>query len=122
MATLNNIAHSLENKSILITGCTGFLAKSNESCLSLSLSHSSIFVCVLVYDWWCSIELLVNIAVFVEKILRVQPQVKRLYLLVRASDAKSAKHRVDSQVIYILYQKETRCGRSKILLKQERIW
>ncbi|XP_031504990.1 fatty acyl-CoA reductase 3-like [Nymphaea colorata] len=64
MATLNSIAQSLKNKSILITGCTGFLAK-----------------------------------IFVEKILRVQPQVTRLYLLVRASDAKSAKHRLDKQVI-----------------------
>ncbi|XP_031490828.1 fatty acyl-CoA reductase 3-like [Nymphaea colorata] len=64
MATLNSIAQSLENKSILITGSTGFLAK-----------------------------------IFVEKILRVQPQVKRLYLLVRASDAKSAKRRIDTQVI-----------------------
>ncbi|XP_031504904.1 putative fatty acyl-CoA reductase 7 [Nymphaea colorata] len=64
MPTLSSIAQSLENKSIFITGSTGFLAK-----------------------------------IFVEKILRVQPQVKRLYLLVRASDAKSAKHRLDAQVI-----------------------
>ncbi|GJN31937.1 hypothetical protein PR202_gb20399 [Eleusine coracana subsp. coracana] len=50
-------------KSILITGSTGFLGK-----------------------------------LLVEKILRVQPDVKKLYLLVRAPDAASAKKRVLSEV------------------------
>ncbi|KAF3774517.1 Fatty acyl-CoA reductase 3 [Nymphaea thermarum] len=79
-------AMSLKNKGILITGCTGFLAKSNRNnlfFLSLSLKYSYAL----------------EVYVFVEKILRVQPQVKRLYLLLRASDAKSAKHRLDTQVI-----------------------
>ncbi|CAN6438789.1 unnamed protein product [Victoria cruziana] len=37
--------------------------------------------------------------ILVEKILRVQPQVKRLYLLIRASDAASAERRLHTQVI-----------------------
>ena len=36
--------------------------------------------------------------VFVEKILRVQPKVKRLYLLVRASDNESATQRFREEV------------------------
>nr|POE55219.1 putative fatty acyl-coa reductase 4 [Quercus suber] len=38
-------------------------------------------------------------AVFVEKILRVQPKVKRLYLLVRATDNESATQRFRKEVI-----------------------
>ncbi|KAI7982715.1 hypothetical protein LOK49_LG15G01856 [Camellia lanceoleosa] len=37
--------------------------------------------------------------VFVEKILRVQPNVKKLYLLLRASDAHSASQRLHNEVI-----------------------
>ncbi|KAF2321637.1 hypothetical protein GH714_000787 [Hevea brasiliensis] len=37
--------------------------------------------------------------VFVEKILRVQPNVKKLYLLLRAADATSASHRFQNEVI-----------------------
>ena len=33
-----------------------------------------------------------------EKILRVEPQVKKIYLLVRAQDSESAKQRVQSEV------------------------
>ncbi|KAJ0986855.1 hypothetical protein J5N97_005211 [Dioscorea zingiberensis] len=55
---------SLDNKSILVTGATGFLAK-----------------------------------LFVEKVLRTQPNVKKLYLLVRANDSISAKHRVEKEVV-----------------------
>jgi hypothetical protein len=39
-------------------------------------------------------------AVLVEKILRVQPDVKRIYLPVRAPDAASAKKRVDTEVTH----------------------
>ncbi|XP_062193236.1 fatty acyl-CoA reductase 1-like [Phragmites australis] len=53
-----------KNKSILITGSTGFLGK-----------------------------------ILVEKILRVQPDVKKIYLPVRAADAASAKQRVETEVI-----------------------
>ncbi|URE25038.1 fatty acyl-CoA reductase [Musa troglodytarum] len=49
------IVEFFKNKSILVTGSTGFLAK-----------------------------------IFVEKVLRVQPEVKKLFLLVRAGDATSA--------------------------------
>ena len=38
-------------------------------------------------------------AVLVEKIVRVQPDVSRIYLLVRATDAASAKQRVQQEVI-----------------------
>ncbi|KAL8193626.1 hypothetical protein R6Q57_026761 [Mikania cordata] len=37
--------------------------------------------------------------IFVEKILRVQPNVKRLYLLVRAADAKSALQRFNNEAV-----------------------
>ncbi|XP_065865472.1 alcohol-forming fatty acyl-CoA reductase-like [Euphorbia lathyris] len=59
-----SIIEFFENKSILITGATGYLAK-----------------------------------IFVEKILRVQPNVKKFYLLLRASDAKSARERLQEEII-----------------------
>ncbi|KAI3706478.1 hypothetical protein L6452_24256 [Arctium lappa] len=59
---MESIIESLENKTILITGATGFLAK-----------------------------------VFVEKILRVQPNIKKLFLLIRASDPNTALHRLHSE-------------------------
>ncbi|XP_076884070.1 putative fatty acyl-CoA reductase 4 isoform X2 [Bidens hawaiensis] len=37
--------------------------------------------------------------IFVEKILRVQPNIKKLYLLIRGSDSNSAMHRLHSEVI-----------------------
>ncbi|KAI3793825.1 hypothetical protein L1987_36448 [Smallanthus sonchifolius] len=37
--------------------------------------------------------------IFVEKILRVQPNVKKLYLLVRATDAKSALQRFNAEAV-----------------------
>ncbi|XP_076887203.1 fatty acyl-CoA reductase 3-like [Bidens hawaiensis] len=43
------------------------------------------------YLWMC--------VVFVEKILRVQPNVKRLYLLVRAPDAESALQRFNKETV-----------------------
>ncbi|KAH7541749.1 fatty acyl-CoA reductase 3 [Ziziphus jujuba] len=61
---LESILKFVENKTILVTGATGFLAK-----------------------------------IFVEKILRVQPNVKKLYLLLRASDTKSATQRLHNEVI-----------------------
>ncbi|KAI3450697.1 hypothetical protein Pfo_007362 [Paulownia fortunei] len=61
---LGSILQFLENRSILVTGATGFLAK-----------------------------------IFIEKILRVQPQVKKLYLLLRAPDTKSAMLRFKTEVI-----------------------
>ncbi|CAL9130176.1 unnamed protein product [Musa textilis] len=58
------IAEFFKNKSILVTGSTGFLAK-----------------------------------IFVEKVLRVQPEVKKLFLLVRAGDAASANRRVQTEIL-----------------------
>ncbi|KAI3895439.1 hypothetical protein MKX03_016205 [Papaver bracteatum] len=59
-----SIVESLENKTILITGSTGFLAK-----------------------------------LFVEKLLRVQPNVRHLFLLLRAPDPSSAAQRLHTEVI-----------------------
>ncbi|KAM0892881.1 hypothetical protein ACQ4PT_025489 [Festuca glaucescens] len=58
------VAGCFRDKTILVTGSTGFLGK-----------------------------------LLVEKILRVQPDVKKLYLLVRAPDAASAEQRILSQVL-----------------------
>ncbi|KAJ4958802.1 hypothetical protein NE237_025913 [Protea cynaroides] len=61
---LTGIVQSLEQKTILVTGAAGFLAK-----------------------------------IFIERVLRVQPNVKRLYLLIRAPDAESAVQRLHKEVI-----------------------
>ncbi|KAI3968131.1 hypothetical protein MKW92_000314 [Papaver armeniacum] len=58
-----SIVESLENKTIFITGSTGFLAK-----------------------------------IFVEKLLRVQPKLKHLFLLLRAPDPESAVQRFHTEV------------------------
>ncbi|XP_026397225.1 probable fatty acyl-CoA reductase 5 isoform X2 [Papaver somniferum] len=58
-----SIVQSLENKIILVTGATGYLAK-----------------------------------LFVEKLLRVQPNVKHLFLLLRAADASSPTQRLNNDV------------------------
>ncbi|RYR43051.1 hypothetical protein Ahy_A08g039485 [Arachis hypogaea] len=60
---LGSITQFLEDKTILITGATGFLAK-----------------------------------LVVEKILRVQPNVAKLYLLVRAKDFESATQRLHNEI------------------------
>ncbi|XP_057806125.1 fatty acyl-CoA reductase 3-like [Salvia miltiorrhiza] len=60
----HSILHFLENKSILLTGASGFLAK-----------------------------------VFIEKVMRVQPNVKKLHLLLRAADSTSALHRFNTEVM-----------------------
>ncbi|KAG8371184.1 hypothetical protein BUALT_Bualt13G0060600 [Buddleja alternifolia] len=61
---LGSILEFLENRSIIVTGGTGFLAK-----------------------------------IFIEKVLRVQPNVKKLYVLLRASDTKSAMLRFNTEVV-----------------------
>ncbi|WVZ64480.1 hypothetical protein U9M48_013987 [Paspalum notatum var. saurae] len=60
----STVAGSFFNRTILVTGSTGFLGK-----------------------------------LLVEKILRVQPNVKRLYLLVRAPDDAAAEQRVLDEVV-----------------------
>ncbi|GJZ41319.1 alcohol-forming fatty acyl-CoA reductase-like protein [Tanacetum coccineum] len=61
---MESIFEYLSNKTILVTGATGFLGK-----------------------------------IFVEKILRVQPNIKKIYLLIRASSTNTALHRMHSEVI-----------------------
>ncbi|KAK9070707.1 hypothetical protein SSX86_011109 [Deinandra increscens subsp. villosa] len=61
---MESIIGYFKNKTILVTGATGFLGK-----------------------------------VFVEKILRTQPSIKKLFLLIRAPDQNSAVHRLHSEVI-----------------------
>ncbi|GAB2274629.1 hypothetical protein Dimus_009398 [Dionaea muscipula] len=63
-AVSSSILQFLENKTILVTGGAGFLAK-----------------------------------IFVEKILRSQSKVKKLYLLIREVDNKSATQRLQNEVI-----------------------
>jgi fatty acyl-CoA reductase len=60
----SNCIQFLHDKTILVTGVPGFLAK-----------------------------------VFVEKILRIQPKVKKLFLLLRAADNESAMQRFHSEVL-----------------------
>ncbi|PNX82576.1 fatty acyl-CoA reductase 3-like protein, partial [Trifolium pratense] len=62
MEDVGSILHFLEDKTILVLGATGFLAK-----------------------------------IFLEKVLRVQPNVKKLFLLLRASDHKSAASRLQNE-------------------------
>ncbi|EOA12263.1 hypothetical protein CARUB_v10007993mg [Capsella rubella] len=59
-----NCVQFLQDKTILVTGVPGFLAK-----------------------------------VFVEKILRIQPKVKKLFLLLRAADNESAMQRFHNEVL-----------------------
>uniref|UniRef100_A0A0A9A7A2 Fatty acyl-CoA reductase n=1 Tax=Arundo donax TaxID=35708 RepID=A0A0A9A7A2_ARUDO len=66
METAAGAAECLLNKTVLVTGATGFIAK-----------------------------------ILVEKILRMQPGVKRLYLLVRAADQASAEKRVRSEIMQL---------------------
>uniref|UniRef100_A0A7N0TIR2 Fatty acyl-CoA reductase n=1 Tax=Kalanchoe fedtschenkoi TaxID=63787 RepID=A0A7N0TIR2_KALFE len=64
MEPLSSIVGFLENKTILVTGSTGFVAK-----------------------------------VFVEKILGIQPKVKKLFLLLRAKDSASASTRLYEEIL-----------------------
>ncbi|XP_023756866.1 fatty acyl-CoA reductase 3 isoform X2 [Lactuca sativa] len=61
---MESIIEYLENKTILVTGATGFLAK-----------------------------------ILVEKILRIQPNINKLFLLIRASDSNLAMHRLHTEVL-----------------------
>ncbi|KAL2331938.1 hypothetical protein Fmac_019519 [Flemingia macrophylla] len=61
---VGSVLDFLQDKTILIIGATGFLAK-----------------------------------IFLEKILRVQPNVKKLFLLLRVSDAKSANYRLQNEIL-----------------------
>lgn len=90
---LGSILHFLEGRTILVTGATGFLAKSIHISLFLSSLSHDLVIYMFVY--------LFGFAVFVEKILRVQPNVKKLYLLLRAKDSESAAQRFRNEVMNI---------------------
>ncbi|KAL6844828.1 hypothetical protein ACP4OV_025487 [Aristida adscensionis] len=68
----------LRGKAVLVTGATGFIAKRNGETLTL-----------------------MDDVLLVEKILRLQPEVKRLFLLVRAGDQISAEKRVKSEILQL---------------------
>nr|XP_025657507.1 fatty acyl-CoA reductase 3-like [Arachis hypogaea] len=61
---LGFVLQFLQDKTILVVGATGFLAK-----------------------------------IFLEKVLRVQPNIKKVFLLLRAADAKSAAHRLNNEIL-----------------------
>ncbi|KAF5786702.1 putative alcohol-forming fatty acyl-CoA reductase [Helianthus annuus] len=94
---VNNIVQFLEDRTILVTGGTGFLAKGSLS-VYLSLCHSLSFSLNYVVD----MTFLFDITVMVEKILRVQPNVKKLYLLIRACDLEEAIKRFQMEVCLTL--------------------
>lgn len=86
---LAGVAERLRNKAVLITGATGFIAKRRPTPFPISsLSLFNFFVDAF----------LDGLKVLVEKILRLQPEVRRLFLLVRAGDQISAERRVQSEV------------------------
>ena len=98
---LGSIMEFLNNKSILVIGATGFLAKnivpSQKKFISSRLTNYDFVPLIFVVMCCDKINLLTScfltVAVFVEKILRVQPKVKKLYLLLRAVDTKSVEER-----------------------------
>ena len=100
---MGSILHFLDHKTILVTGATGFLGKSivdplrKQMLFQYSLLVQYNVWCISILTWIC-----INV-VFVEKILRVQPHVKKLYLLVRASDAESALLRLNTEVLFKYY-------------------
>ncbi|XVF05199.1 hypothetical protein REPUB_Repub05bG0151300 [Reevesia pubescens] len=63
------------------------------------------------------------VTVFVEKILRVQPNVKKLYLLLRAADHKSAIHRLHNEIIGkdLFKVLKEKCGKNFSSLISEKI-
>jgi fatty acyl-CoA reductase len=83
------ITEYFRNKSVLITGSTGFLGKS-------MIIHTLVFCRTNLTPALCAHPSV--LAVLVEKILRVQPDVRRIYLPVRAADAAAAKQRVETEV------------------------
>lgn len=62
----------------------------------LYLPYIYIHIIFYIYIYMCIA--IVDNAVLVEKILRIQPDVRKLYLLVRAPDAAAAKERLLTEV------------------------
>ena len=99
---LGSVLHFLQDKTILITGATGFLAKSMNEYPLIPLCFFFFFFMYLkdrtIYNMCTYVLGFECLTVLLEKILRVQPNVKKLYLLLRAADAKSASHRFHNEV------------------------
>jgi len=93
----------LEDKTMLVTGATGFLAKecSNPYPIPLFLSFPLITAWMII----SSLAILIN-AIFMEKMLRVQPNMKKIYLLSRTPGAKSASQRLQNEVYIILVREK----------------
>ena len=94
------IVDYFKGKCILVTGSTGFLGKSMCSfyTYSIYISTSSSVTSAKIQYTFISISICMPDAVLVEKILRVQPDVHKIYLVVRAIDEASAKQRVQQEV------------------------
>jgi fatty acyl-CoA reductase len=99
------VVRYFSGKNILITGSTGFLGKGTDpsSCMH-ELVQLVLFqgVCtmhgrLIITGGACFLHYRLFV-VLVEKILRVQPDVKKLFLLIRAADVESAKQRVETEV------------------------
>jgi len=94
------IVDYFKGKCILVTGSTGFLGKSMCSfyTYSIYISTSSSVTSAKIQYTFIFISICMPDAVLVEKILRVQPDVHKIYLVVRAIDEASAKQRVQQEV------------------------
>lgn len=86
----SNVLGFLSEKNILVTGSTGFLGKSIKYIRQYRYSY--IYLCDNEANC-CSLD-----AVFIEKILRSQPGISSIFVLLRANDAESAKIRFESEV------------------------
>lgn len=91
MEEIGSILHFLQDKTILVIGATGFLAK---SIYMFSLSSLPLILISTYFLYF----MILCFTVFLEKVLRVQPNVKKLFLLLRASDDKSASSRLQNEV------------------------
>jgi FlaA1/EpsC-like NDP-sugar epimerase len=89
----SNVLGFLSEKNILVTGSTGFLGKG----IKVFRQYCSSYMIYIGFDDneanSCSLG-----AVFIEKILRSQPGISRIFVLVRANDAESAKIRFKTEV------------------------
>jgi len=92
------IVDFMRKKHFLITGSTGFLAKGNMTTSFINSSlviylvdpyklvHPMITGCFLIY------------AVLIEKILRMHPDIGKLFLIIRVHDSTSALKRLMNEV------------------------
>ena len=108
------VVRYFRGKSILITGSTGFLGKGTvplHACMNSSTASTlsgclhNAWLVISVGGGACFLPFRLSV-VLVEKILRVQPDVKKLFLLIRSADVESAKQRVETEVktkIFLLF-------------------